>query len=239
MKDSRPRELGGKRKISPRARRACERLGIDPVLLTGSGPNGRVVEADVVAPRGAARGDTLSPMRRAVARTTALAAATIPHFYLQAELDASALVSFRAVWLQTHAGGTAAGGTAGGEGGSGGGPPRLTFTDLLLKAQALALRAFPQANRIWKGDTIVALPEAAVGVVVSLEDGLLIPVLAGLDRMDLSRVSEARGEVVAAARGRRLRAEHAAPAATSLSNLGTSRVDDFLAVISPPQSSIL
>lgn len=254
------------RAISPRARRACQRLGIDAALLAGSGPNGRIVEADVVGTPAARSGDTLSPMRRSIARTTALAASTIPHFYLQAELDASALVTFRAVWLQTHAGGGAAAGSAtggavgaAGDAASGGaaaaralgpsageakqGGPRLTFTDLLLKAQAMALREFPQANRIWKGDTIVALADAgagaAVGLVVSLDDGLLIPVLTGLDRMDLGQVATARAAVAAAARGRRLRAEHAAPAATSLSNLGTSRVDDFLAVISPPQSSIL
>jgi pyruvate dehydrogenase E2 component (dihydrolipoamide acetyltransferase) len=101
----------------------------------------------------------------------------------------------------------------------------------------LALCDNPAANAIWVDGTIRRLSEINVGLVVNLDDGLLIPTLGGVDRLTLAQLARQRSEVVAAARRQRLDA--AGFAATSLSNLGTTRVDDFTAVVFPPQSTIL
>jgi pyruvate dehydrogenase E2 component (dihydrolipoamide acetyltransferase) len=194
--------------------------GIDPSRVRGTGPGGRIVEADVLRmpPAG-----TLSPMRRAIARITT-ASAAVPQFTLRAEVDATELLAFRAMMLEHWAA----------ESG-----PRLSIGDLLLRAQALALRTSPRANRIWKEDTIIALPDVGVGLVVSLDDGLIVPVIRDADRLELKELVRQRTEVVRAAREGRLRGEAMTAVASSLSNLGHSRVDDFSAILYPPQSSML
>jgi pyruvate dehydrogenase E2 component (dihydrolipoamide acetyltransferase) len=159
-----------------------------------------------------------------VARATAESWATVPHFHLRSELDATALVEFREQFL----------GRPKEESG-----PRVSLTDLLLRALALSLRACPWANVVWRDGAPVELPAAAVGLVVSLDDGLLIPVIEGADRLEVVEVARRRAEVVAAAREGRLSAGAWQPAATSLSNLGHTRVDEFTPVLAAPQSTML
>jgi pyruvate dehydrogenase E2 component (dihydrolipoamide acetyltransferase) len=210
---------------SPRARRAMNRRGIQPSQITGSGPGGRIVEADVLQVDAVAPAVVpLSVLRRAVARRTAQSAATVPHFYLRAEVDASALLHAHEEARKSFHGSHRA---------------RPTITDFLLQALARALRDCPTANRIWRAETIVQLPAADVGVVVSLEDGLLIPVLRGADRQDALELARRRRDLVEAARCGKLPADAMQPCATAISNLGASRVDEFAALIPPPQSTIL
>jgi pyruvate dehydrogenase E2 component (dihydrolipoamide acetyltransferase) len=230
---------------SPRARRAMLSRGIDPQSVRGSGPGGRITEVDVArtasqpggadmksrglmptAATAAPPGDlpALTPMRRSIARVTATSAATVPQFHLRAELDAVLLLQTREQLLARAAAE---------------GLVRLSITDLILRAMGLALHDNPAANAIWSGNTIHRLPEANVGLVVNLDDGLLIPLLRAVDRQAIFELARQRSEVVAAARGGRVSADAGQGAATSLSNLGTTRVDDFTAVIFPPQSTIL
>ncbi|HYE08299.1 MAG TPA: 2-oxo acid dehydrogenase subunit E2 [Planctomycetota bacterium] len=203
------------RAVSPRARRALARSGVDPASITGSGPNGRVVEADVLrAPSASA----LSPGRRAVARRTAESFRTIPHFYLRAEVDAEALIALRRDLVASL-------------------EPTLgfkpTLTDLLLRAMALALADQPHADRVWRGESIATIGTGAVGLVVGLDDGVAIPMIAA---EGIAGTARQRAAAVAAARAGR-----AAPGAcaTSLSNLGAGRVDDFAAIVPLGQSSVL
>jgi pyruvate dehydrogenase E2 component (dihydrolipoamide acetyltransferase) len=163
-------------------------------------------------------------MRRAIARITAASAATVPQFHLSAELDAAPLLTFRQRLIEDDQPTTRA---------------RLSITDLLLRAMALALRDQPAANAIWVDDTIVALGEINVGLAINLDDGLLVATLRNVDMGSLAALASQRRDLVAAARGTRLPAQATARAATSLSNLGTTRVDDFTAVVFPPQSAIL
>ena len=212
---------------SPRARQAMQAAGIDPAKVRGSGPGGRIVVADVA---GAAAvdspapqfSDRLSPMRRAVARATT-ASAAIPQFRLHAELDARPMVQARALLLTLVQQETRA---------------RLSFTDFLLLAMGLALVDNPAANAIWLDGDIVRLPDANVGLLVSLDDGLLLSTLTGLDRVELGELAKRRAAAVASARSGHV-GSSSLRSATSLSNLGTTRVDDFSAVVFPPQSSIL
>jgi pyruvate dehydrogenase E2 component (dihydrolipoamide acetyltransferase) len=206
--------------------------GIDAANVAGTGPNGRIVEADVL--RTAAKpGQTtsqpsaagaLSPMRRAVAAKVTESFATVPHFYLRSEVDMTALVALR----------EQAAGTIEKQCGQ-----RPSLTDFLLRAMALALRDCPQANRIWQNGTIVQLPSIDVGLVVQVGDGLLVPILHQADRLGLMDLVRQRAKLTAAIRSGTTPADIFQGGATSFSNLGKHRVDEFTPIISPPQSSML
>lgn len=212
---------------SPRARRAMQQRGIDAASVNGSGPNGRIVEADVLrclaatpsVPQGA-----ISSMRRAVAAKVAESFATVPHFYLRSEVDATLLIQLReqnlAAFEKTYG-------------------VRPTLTDFLLRAMALALRDCPQANRIWQNDAIVQLPTVDVGLVVQSGDGLMVPVIQNADRLTLTDMARQRAKFAEIVRSGRTTAEMFRGGASSLTNLGKHRVDEFAAIISPPQSSML
>jgi len=227
----------GRLRVSPRARRAAQKLGLDITAISGSGFNGRIVEADVLrttgprrpvaaplpAPTGKMQTFEVSAMRMAVARRTTESFSTVPHFYVRAEADVTALLETRRQLLE----------------------PiekeyniRVTLTDFIIYAQALALRDNPLANRIWQNEKIVQFPTCNIGILVSLDDGLLIPVIAQADQLGLVGLASKRAQLVAAARAGKMPADNQS-CPTAVSNLGTTRVDDFIAIIPPPQSSVL
>jgi pyruvate dehydrogenase E2 component (dihydrolipoamide acetyltransferase) len=218
---------------SPRARRAMRQRGIDAAQVRGSGPNGRIVEADVLqasampmqkptvqsTPPG-----SISPMRRAVAAKVTESFATVPHFYLRSEADVTALVQLREQTLETIQQNCG---------------QRPSLTDFILRAMVLALCDCPNANRIWQNGAIVDLPGIDVGLVTQVDDGLLVPIIHNADRLTLNDLVRQRANVVEMARSGRAPADLFQGAATSLTNLGKRRVDQFAAIISPPQSSML
>lgn len=210
--------------ISPRARRRAEELGVDYRSLKGSGPSGRIVEEDVLAAAKPAPGQSSLTMRRTIAHRTSESFARAPHFYLTTEVDATALLELRERLLPKLE--QAAG-------------VRLTLTDLLLRAQALALRDFPRANAIWQDNQVVQFSACDVGLVVGLNDGLLVCIVRAADAESLADLAKQRQSLVEAARAGQLPAEATQGGATSLSNLGNSVVDEFAAVIAPPHSSML
>lgn len=212
------------RRISPRARRRAAQLGVEWTELTGSGRTGRIIESDVL--KLAAGGVVTEPssMRRAIARRTTESFATVPHFYLRTEVNVTALLAARERLLPQLEALTSV---------------RLTLTDLILRAQALALRDCPFANKIWRGDALVALPGTDIGLVVGLTEGLLIPVIRGTGDGTLAELATQRSRLVDRARAGKLTEAELSGGSTSLSNLGTSCVDEFTAVIPPGQSSIL
>jgi pyruvate dehydrogenase E2 component (dihydrolipoamide acetyltransferase) len=222
---------------SPRARRAMRQHGIDAANIKGSGPNGRIVEADVLraAPRSAgvspaqaagtaAPQGTISSMRRAVAAKVAESFATVPHFYLRSEVDATLLVQLREQNLAAIEKSCGV---------------RPSITDFLLRAMALALRDCPQANRIWQNGAIVQLPTIDVGLVIQCGDGLMVPVIQNADRLGLMDTARQRVRLTEIVRSGKTPADLFHGGATSLTNLGRRRVDQFAAIISPPQSSML
>ena len=210
--------------ISPRARRRARELGVDWSRLQGRGRTGRIVEADVLDGAKQATPSPLSTMRRLIAQRTAESFATVPHFYLRAEVDVTALLRLRERLLPDIE--RAAG-------------ARLTLTDLMLRAQARALRECPFANCIWQNNHLTRLAAGDVGLVVGLPDGLMIPMVRSADSTTLAALVKQRAALVEAARAGRLADEAMQGAATSLSNLGNTRVDEFSAVIPLPHSSIL
>ncbi|MEX2120703.1 MAG: dihydrolipoamide acetyltransferase family protein [Pirellulales bacterium] len=207
---------------SPRARRAMRQHALDPRRVRGSGPGGRIVEADVLAAVGQA--GAAPSMRRGIARRTSESFATAPHFYLRAEADMSLLIALRQRLIgpiQEQAG------------------VRLTLTDLILRAQARGLRDCPRANRVWHNDAVVQMPSVDVGLVVALDDGLLVGMIRQADQLPLDQLARKRSELVSAARAGRLPAAAMGGGASSLTNLGPGRVDEFAAVLMPPQSTML
>ena len=166
----------------------------------------------------------LSTMRRSIAQRTAESFARAPHFYLRTEVDATALLALRERLLPDIEQATGV---------------RLTLTDLLLRAQALALHDCPFANALWQDGQVMRLPGCDLGLVVGLEDGLLIPIVRGAGTGGLAALVNQRAALVDAARAGKLTAEAMQGGATSLSNLGNTCVDEFAAVIAPPQSSML
>ena len=231
-------ETPGVTAISPRARRRAAELGVNLLLLQGSGSTGRIVEADVVKAAGwdgaaisfmeskavPAVAGQISNMRRTIAERTALSFSQIPHFYIRAELDATELVKAREHLL----------GVLEKELGI-----RITLTDFMLRAQALALREFPAANAVWQNNSILKYTDSDVGIVVSLPEGLLIPVIRAAQKLSLVQLAKERARLVGEVREGRFNAEMISGGATSISNLGASRADEFAAIIAPHQSTIL
>jgi pyruvate dehydrogenase E2 component (dihydrolipoamide acetyltransferase) len=224
---------------SPRARRRAAELGVDVLQLQGSGNKGRVIEADVLKANSARGGSAIaavelkaaaatagevSTMRRNIAERTVLSFSHIPHFYVRAEVDATELVTLREHLvgvLERECG------------------IRITLTDFLLRAQAIALHKFPAANAIWQNDGVVNYADSDVGVVVGLPEGLVIPVIRAAQKLSLVQLAKERARLVGAVRDGRYNTEMLSGGATSLSNLGTTRTDEFAAIIAPHQSSIL
>jgi pyruvate dehydrogenase E2 component (dihydrolipoamide acetyltransferase) len=219
--------------ISPRALRTLRQRGISPIGIAGSGPNGRILEADVLrTPTNPAApvadpslpAGTISTMRRAVAAKVADSFATVPHFYLRSEVDVTSLVQLREQNLDTFEKCCGV---------------RPSLTDFILRAMALALNDYPNANRIWMNNSIVQLPSIDVGLVVQVGDGLMIPIIHRAEKLGLAEMAHQRTRVVDAVRSGKTTTDLFQGGAISLTNLGKHRVDEFAAIISPPQSGML
>jgi len=216
-----------KNTASGRARRLAAEKGVDLSDVAGSGPRGRIVAKDILlhvekrklsveALRG--RSTPRSPMRRTIARRMEQSKQTIPHFYATVSADVTAALELRQR-LNRQAGAD------------------ISVTALILKATALALRAFPAMNCRLQGDQIVWLEDVNIGMAVMLEDGVMVPVLTRVDRLDLKDIARRSTDAAANARaGRQIGTE---PACFTVSNLGMLGVDGFTAIINPPEAGIL
>jgi pyruvate dehydrogenase E2 component (dihydrolipoamide acetyltransferase) len=210
----------GRRPISPKARRLAAERGIDVDAVVGTGPGGAIVAADLEAVSAPAALE-LGSVWRTMAERTTRSWQTAPHIYLRREVDATGLRSRRAE-LQAR---------PGGEG--------VTYTDLLVKLTAEALRRHPRVNCSWRDGAVLPGAEINIALAVATDDGLVAPVVHGADRLDLTEVAARRAEIAAAARERRLRPEDVAGGSFTISNLGMYGVDSFDAVVNPPQAAIL
>ena len=208
---------------SPAVRRLARDRGVDLSQVPGSGSGGRVEKQDVLAAieRSGLEGEIVSPHRQALAQRLARSAA-IPQFSVGATVDmtraAARLVRERST-----------------------GPPGLSYTHLLLRAIAVALRAHPSANALWvdEGPRRRMLERADVGLAVAGEDTLLVVTIPEPDRLSSSELVEHTERAVGEARAGRISERYRAAVAVTLSNLGTLGVDRFSAVIDPDQTAIL
>jgi pyruvate dehydrogenase E2 component (dihydrolipoamide acetyltransferase) len=226
----------GRRFVTPIARRIAAQRGIDLALLKGTGPNGRIVRQDVEAYRAvpavaAASPDTastgsdyrdvpLTGMRRAIAQRLTESKTTVPHFYVAAHVRADRLLSLRQE-INTAS------------------PRKISVNDFVVKAVAAAMLEVPAANAIWNGDSIRYFESVDVAVAVAVPNGLLTPVIRGVQQLGLSALSAQIGQVADEARAGRLRQHQLEGGTFAVSNLGMYGVAEFSAIINPPQSGIL
>jgi len=229
-------------KASPMARAIARDQGIDLSTVTGSGPGGRVVKADVEAvaapaapapaapapaPAKPAAADVeevpLTSMRKTVARRLVESMQSAPHFYLTIQVDVDALLELRAELNRRLAD----------EG------TKLSVNDLLVKACAVTLRAHPDINVSWGGDKLLRHRRVHVGIAVAVEGGLIVPVVRDADQKSVSQISREAKALIERARAGKLRPDEFTGGTFTISNLGMFGIDQFTAVINPPEAAIL
>ncbi|HSF80491.1 MAG TPA: dihydrolipoamide acetyltransferase family protein [Anaerolineales bacterium] len=214
---------------SPKARRLAEERDIDISALTGSGPDGAVLAADVLfaqVPSPAAPAlageevQEISTIWRRMSERVTQSWVSVPHFYLQREADASRLGAWRELAQKRS-------------------QIKLTFTDLLVKLAAAALRGHPRLVAHWQAGEILSSHQINIGLAIAVEDGLVVPVIHGADTMSLSQIAERRQELLGRAREGKLRLEDLQGGTFTISNLGMYGIDVFNAIVNPPQAAIL
>jgi len=231
-------------KASPLARRIAKDAGVDLKLVQGSGPGGRVVKRDVEggapqataavaapaprsrtpAPSGAPYEDVpLTQIRKTIAKRLAASIGPIPHFFLTSEVDMERAAEAREALNQQL-----------GEGGG-----KISFNDIIIKAVALALVQHRACNAWFQDDHIRYWNEVHIGMAVAIEDGLITPVIRNADVKSLREIGAESRELASRARNRRLKPEEYTGATFSVSNLGMFDIDQFTAVINPPEAGIV
>ena len=227
-------------KSSPVARRLAAQHAVDLRGITGTGPRGRVQlidvqralespAADAPVASAAPSVQSLSSMRRALARSMTLSNATVPQFAVERAVDWTTLKTLRAKLGAELPAGTA----------------RPSVNDFLLQGIAGALHRFPALNVTFAGDAnspdagVVAAQGVHIGLVVAVDQGLLVPVFHGVERLGLEELARRRRDVVQRALQGKLKREELDGATFSVSNLGRDGPDRFNALINPPQSAIL
>jgi pyruvate dehydrogenase E2 component (dihydrolipoamide acetyltransferase) len=211
------------RPASPKARRLAAETGLDIASLNGSGPNGAVLAADVLAVQTPIAAPTSFPESstwQIMAERVTQSWVSVPHFYLMRELNASRLVA----WLDSARQRI---------------EPSLTYTDLLVKLVATALRQHPRMNASWEQNRIVQKPDINIGLAIAVEDGLVAPVIRRAHQLGLQELASRRIELVKRAQSHKLNLEDIQGGTFTISNLGMYGVDSFNAIVNAPQAAIL
>lgn len=206
---------------SPKARRLARERGVRIEDLEGSGPHGAIQAADVIAERAAPAQPVTSNAWKTMADRMQLSWREVPHFFLERELDATRLNSWRETIRQRA------------------GYEKVTHTDLLIVVCAAALAAHPRVNATWRDGSVRYQESINVGIAVASDEALIVPVVHGADRLELKAVAHARGDLVARARERKLRPADVSDGTFTISNLGMFGVDAFHAIVNTPQAAIL
>src|SRR6266566_4914497 len=233
-----PARDGGRVKASPLARRIARERGIDLAALSGTGPEGRVVAEDVerastgtgaaapaqvtAAPAGEVEIQKLTSIRRTTARRLT-EAWQAPAFQITMSADMERALELHACLAESAE-----------EGG-----PKVTVTDVLTKACAAALMRHRAVNALFAEDSIELHPSANIGIAVAIPAGLVVPVIPQSERKSLAELAAARAQLVERARGRKLQQSDLEGGTFTISNLGMYGVDQFVAVLNPPQAAIL
>ena len=248
-----PAKTSGGTFVTPLARRLAGENGIDLGRMSGSGPHGRIVAADVESaiakgggrsaqqPAGASATQVkalyqgvefeevpLDGMRSTIARRLVEAKQTIPHFYLVGDVTMDALIKIR-----EEANFGAPKSKAGDAG------YKISVNDFVIKALALALQHVPAANAVWAGDRILRFKHSDVGVAVAIDGGLLTPVIRNAETKSLSAISNEMRDLAARAKDKKLKPAEYQGGASAISNLGMYGVREFSAIINPPHATIL
>lgn len=242
---------GGRARSSPLARRLATERGLDVAAVHGSGPGGRVIRRDIeaaasmelapdatrtdptvtpgartapTAPRTGAAGDfqdvPLTLIRKTIARRLSESNGPIPTFFLTADFDLTSVRELRAQMIAM------------------GDEFKVSYNDIILKAVATALRQHPEVNAHWLGDSIRRHHRVHLGMAVAVEDGLITPIIADADTKRISEIGRESRELARRARERKLAPEEYTGATATVSNLGMFGIDEFTAIINPPEVAI-
>ncbi|HHJ49400.1 MAG TPA: pyruvate dehydrogenase complex dihydrolipoamide acetyltransferase [Phaeodactylibacter sp.] len=234
VEETLPAGGNGRIKASPLARSMAKELGIDLHLIQGSGPGGRVIKRDVenfrqrpaattagvAAPAETYTDLPLSQMRKTIARRLSESKFTAPHFYLTMEIM---MDKVRALRKEINAISE----------------EKISFNDFVIKAVALALRQHPEVNASWLDDRIRRYHYVHIGVAVAVEEGLMVPVLRHADHLGLSQIHTSVKDLAVRARERKLALEEMQGNTFTISNLGMFGIEEFTAIINPPDACIL
>ncbi|MBM3158267.1 MAG: pyruvate dehydrogenase complex dihydrolipoamide acetyltransferase [Bacteroidetes bacterium] len=227
-------------KASPLAKKIAQDKGVDLSSLRGSGDGGRIIKADLDAiPAGGTptalasaapgySGQTTegftdipnSQIRGVIARRLAESKFSAPHFYLKMEINMDQAIAARTQLNEVS-------------------PVKVSFNDFVIKAVALALRQHPAVNASWLGDKIRRYQHVHIGVAVAIEDGLIVPVVKFADNKTLPQIASEAKELVTKAKNKKLQPNEFTGNTFTISNLGMMDIDEFTAIINPPDSCIL
>ena len=230
----------GRVKASPLARRLAEEAGLELARLEGSGPGGRIIKRDiesaleegapaapaaaVAMPEEGSEDIQLSQMRKTIAKRLGESIGPVPHFFLTVDVDMERALEARkrvnAVLEREDQG-------------------KVSVNDLVLQVTAKALRRHPECNAHWLGDAVRRFRDVHLGVAVAIDDGLITPVIRNAHRKGLVEISREVRELAGRARDKRLQPEEYQGATFSVSNLGMFGIEEFTAVINPPEAGIL
>jgi pyruvate dehydrogenase E2 component (dihydrolipoamide acetyltransferase) len=234
----------GRIKASPLARRIAEEMGVDLSRVRGTGEGGRIIKEDVLAFVEQHRGQVPAPsplreapaasltepterplghIQKVIARRMVESKTTVPHFYVTVEVDMGNALRLRDEINSTLR-------TEGIE---------VTLNDMVVKAVALALRAMPEVNASFAGDKLLVHQRVNVGIAVGTDELLLVPVIKDCDRKPLKEIAAEARRLVEKARAGRLALEDVEGGTFTVSNLGMYGVDEFSAIVNPPQAAIL
>lgn len=237
-----PAAPAGRVIASPLARRLAGDEGVNLNAIQGSGPGGRIVKRDIeaamssggatsamAAPHTAhltpatssVRDEPLTQIRKTIARRLAESIGPIPTFYLTAEFDLNRAAEMRAAAAEL------------------GDAFKFSFNDLILKATATALTQHPEVNAHWLGDRIRYFSNVHLGMAVATDDGLIVPVIFNAEQKRMSEISAEAKVLAKKARERKLKPEEFTGSTFSVSNLGMMQIDQFTAIINPPEVGIL
>jgi pyruvate dehydrogenase E2 component (dihydrolipoamide acetyltransferase) len=226
----------GRVRASPLAKKIAAETGVDLAALAGSGPSGRIVKRDVEeakarpaagrAPIAVTKGVRITPealpltsMRKVISQRLTEVKPGVPHFYLTVDLEMDAALKIReeAKALDTKA----------------------SVNDVIVKAVAMAVRRFPRINQQFDGDKILQLHNVDVGVAVAIEDGLITPVVRDADQKGLVEISAEVRDLAERAKRRALKPDEYTGGSITVSNLGMYGIDEFVAILNPPQAAII
>lgn len=226
----------GRVMASPLAKKLAEEKGINIAGVSGSGDNGRIVKRDIenYVPQKAATTPApvqinasnsvtdvaVSQMRKTIAKRLAESKFSAPHFYLTMEIDMDNAIDARKAINQS-------------------GEVKISFNDLVVKASAMALRKHPKVNSAWLGDSIRYYDYINIGIAVAVEEGLLVPVVRNTDFKGLAQISTEVRDYAQKAKDKKLQPSDWEGNTFTISNLGMFGIDEFTAIINPPDACIL
>lgn len=227
-------------KASPLAKKIAKEKGIDLASVTGTGPDGRIVQKDVLsatqgaapvaatkapvfAPIAASAEDSTYPLnkiRQITAKRTQESKQQVPHFYVTVEVDVEKILALREMFEEEESG-------------------KVSINDFVVKASALALRDMPQVNAAFQGDKLLLHGGVHVGIAVALEDGLTVPVVKNADQKPLRQINAEVRDLAKRAKDNKLSMDELSGSTFSISNMGMLDVDNFLAIVNQPNAAIV